>query len=141
MDPTTPNAEALQTNIQIGPFTCAPFTFKTLILLEEISSPYVVPRRDEDGKVIKDYQPTLKEVAQTLWVFLNAHRPDAMLAVADRARFDTAVGHMASQITPDNFGEIVGGISKVFLGINKTMQESGMDAGDSEKKGPIGSSV
>lgn len=138
MNPTeTPNAEALEPKIKIGPFECRPFSLKTLINLERINSPFVVPPRDEKGEIIKNYSPTMEEIGAALWVFLNSHRPDTYHTIADKERFYAAVDAVCSQIY--DFAEIAKGLSAIFAGINKTLQDAGLAGENGEKKGMIGS--
>jgi len=61
MNPTeTPNLEALETELKIGPYTVPAITLKTILLLERIGSPLVGQSRGEDNSV------SLELVANTI---------------------------------------------------------------------------
>lgn len=136
---TTPNAEALESRIKIGPIECTPFTLGKAILLEIARSPFIVQKTDAEGKPIENYQPTLQEIAEALWIFVNGDRPDAMDVVENAMRFKKAAWVLASRVA--DLAQVSRDISAVFAGVNKTMKDSGMEGGDGEKKGMTGSSV
>ena len=135
MNPTeTPNLEALETGLRVGPYTVAPVTLKTIILLERIGSPLVGQSRENAPLPFTD-------TVEALWVLQNADRPDITRVLADNEGFARAVNRLAQEIDLSAVPRIIADLSAAFAAVNKTFAEAGVTGDDGQKKDPTGPSA
>ncbi len=143
-----PNTDAVTPPpMKIGRWQAKPFTLQTFIVLEGIHSPLVEPfETDEEGNLKKDASGnpiprpfTMTDTAEALWAFINWHRPDVMMILRDRTRFDDEVAHLAGGISFSDVAEIQRDLNAIFASVNAAMADSGLTGKDgAEKKGGTG---
>ena len=136
----TPNQDALpQEKFTIGKWECYQFTLHTAILLERIGSPFMQSRYDDKGNPVPII-PSIGQIAETLYVMLNWHKPYINEVLGDPIRFQNEVGALSSQITMREFAVITGQLNAMMASLNNAVSESGV-GGTGEKKEGIGSSA
>jgi len=137
MNPTeTPNLEALETGLRVGPYTVSPVTLKTIILLERIGSPLVGQSRSPEAAPLP-----FTDTVEALWVLQNADRPDIARVLGDTESFTRAVNHLAETIDLRAVPRIIADLSAAFAAVNKTFAEAGISGDDGSKKDPTGPSA
>lgn len=123
------NEDLAQQRYKIGRWEAPAFTLHTAILLEQIESPFMKLVTDADGNAVPQI-PTLSEIAQALYIVLNADKPWIHEVLADATRFANEVGQLTSQITLRDFGTITGELNAMMTQLNSAVTESGLDSGE-----------
>lgn len=132
---TTPNADLIPNEFQIGKWKCHPFSLKTAILLERIGSPFMKNKIDpETGRPVPTI-PTITELAEALYVMLNWHNPAINQVVADEVKFNNEVSNLAGQINMKEFAQITVQLNDMMTKMNEAVAESGLPESNEKKEG------
>ena len=129
-----PNQDLIAEHITVGKWQIPPLTVHTAILLERIDSPFVraVPIDPATGQPVQ-VQPSMEEVARSLFVLLNHRRPDITTVISDPEVLDREVTHLAQQITFQELQTISSGIEQAVTAPGEAMGDTELET--TEKKG------